>query len=124
MNQILVWVSHRTTERGGHKISWSIRTHSLNGQNSRRAANVEPAVDRIPEEKVTHKDNRWDTPWKRALFMSDGPDSMTSGSDIPEGHADRPLQVKYSEILIAAKRQDEGGTQRDCARRLWNWKGQ
>ena len=40
-NQILVWVTHRTTERGGHKMIGSIRTHSLSGQNSRRAANVE-----------------------------------------------------------------------------------
>ena len=54
-----------------------------------------PAVDRIPEETVTHRDNRWDTPRKRALSMSDGPDSMTSGSDIPEGHADRPPEVEY-----------------------------
>ena len=60
---------------------------------------------------VTHRDNRWDTPRKRALFMSDGPDSMTSDSDIPEGHADRPPEVEYSERLIAAKRQDEGGTE-------------
>ena len=25
------------------------------------------------------------------MFISDGPDSTTSGSDIPEGHSDRPL---------------------------------
>ena len=43
-NQILVWVTHRTTERGGHKMSGSIRTQSPSGQNSRRAANVEREV--------------------------------------------------------------------------------
>ena len=40
---------------------------------------------------------------------------MTSGSDIPEGHAERPPVVEYSEKLIAAKRQDEGGTERLCS---------
>ena len=37
---------------------------------------------------------------------------MTSGSDIPEGHADRPPEIEYSERLTSAKRQDEGGTER------------
>ena len=40
----------------------------------KRRAGGRPAVNRIPEEMVTHRDNRWDTPRKRALFMSDGPD--------------------------------------------------
>ena len=43
-NRILVWVTHRTTERSGHKMIGSIRTHSLSGQISRRAANVEREV--------------------------------------------------------------------------------
>ena len=43
-NQILVWVTHRTTKRGGHKMIGSIRTHSLSGQNSRRATNIEQEV--------------------------------------------------------------------------------
>ena len=38
-----------------------------------------------------------------------------SGSDIPEGHADRPPEVEYSERLTSAKRQDEGGTDRLCS---------
>ena len=54
-----------------------------------------PAVNRIPEETVVHRDSWWDIPRKRALFTSDGQDSMTSGSDIPEGYADRPPE--YSE---------------------------
>ena len=49
-----------------------------------------------------------DIPRKRALFTSDGPDSTTSGSDIPEGHSDRHPEVEYSERLTSAKRQDEG----------------
>ena len=47
--------------------------------------------------------------------MSDRPDSMMSGSDIPEGHAERPPEVEYSEKRIAAKQQDEGGTERLCS---------
>ena len=93
-NQTLVWVTHRTTGRGGHTMIGSIR---------------------IPEETVAHKDSRWDIPRKRALFTSDGPDSTTSGSDILESHADRPPEVEYSERLISGKQQDEGGTERLCS---------
>ena len=44
VNQTLVWVTHRTTGRGGHTMIGSIRTHSFSGQNSRQAANVERDV--------------------------------------------------------------------------------
>ena len=37
------------------------------------------------------RDNQWD-------ITSDGPDSTTSGSDIPEGHYDRPLEEEYSGV--------------------------
>ena len=73
------------------------------------------AVNRIPEQTVVHRDSRWDIPRKRALFTSDGPDSTTSGSDIPESHADRPLKVEYSERLISRRPQDEGGTEGLCS---------
>ena len=93
-SRILVWGTPRTTGRGGHMRITSIRTQPVSGQNRRRAVNVEREIgqpgDRIPEETGRHRGSRWDIPWKRALFASDGPDSMTSGSDIPEGHADRP----------------------------------
>ena len=36
------------------------------------------------EDVVRQTEHRWDTPRKRALFGSDGPDSMTSGSDVVE----------------------------------------
>ena len=85
----------------------SIRIHSLNGRDI-------TAVDRIPEETVAHRDSRWDIPWKRALFTSDGPDSTTSGSDIPGSHADRPPEVGYSKKLISRRPQDEGGTEGRC----------
>ena len=69
------------------------------------------AVNRIPEETVVHKDSRRDIPRKRALFTSDGPDSTTSGSDIPGSHADRHLEIEYSERLIPRRPQDKGGTE-------------
>ena len=81
----------------------------------KRRAGGRPAGDRIPEETGRHRDSRWDIPRKRALFTSDGPDSTTSGSDILEGHADRPPEVEYSERLTLDKRQDEGGTEGLCS---------
>ena len=119
-NRTLFWVTHRTTGRG---IQTMIG-HSHNKQNSRRAANVERGAGQpsiIYRKRCwglrtsVHRDSRWDSPRKRALFTSDGPDSTTSGSDIPEGHADRPPEVEYSERLTSAKRQDEGGTERLCS---------
>ena len=112
-NRILVWVTHRTTGRGGHMMIGSIRTEQPAG--CKRRAGGRPAGDQIPEETAIHRNSRWDIPRKRALFTSDRPDSTTSGSDIPEGHADRPPEVEYSERLTSAKRQDEGGTEGLCS---------
>ena len=38
----------------------------------------------VEEDVVRQTEHRWDTPRKRALFGSDEPDSMTSGSDVVE----------------------------------------
>ena len=46
----------------------------------------------------TRWDNQWGIPRKRALFVSDGPDSTTSGSDILEGNYGRPPEEEYSHI--------------------------
>ena len=81
----------------------------------KRRARDRSAVNRIPEEMVVHKDSRWDIPWKCALFTSDGPDSTTSGSDIPESHAVRPPEIEYSERLISRRPQDKGGTEGLCS---------
>ena len=67
---------------------------------------------------MAHNDSRWDIPRKRALFTSDEPDSTTSGSDIPEGHADRPPEVGYSDKPISRRPQDEGGTEGQCSRNM------
>ena len=74
-----------------------------------------PAGDRIPEEMDGHGDSLWDFPRKRALFTSDGPDSMTFDSGTPESHAERPPDIEYSEKLVTEKRQYEGGTERLCS---------
>ena len=91
-SRILVWVTPRTTGRGGHMKIASIQTQPVTGQNIRRAAKRRaggrPAGDQIPEETGRHRDSRWDIPRKRALFTSDGPDSTTSGS----GHSGGPLR--------------------------------
>ena len=72
-------------------------------------------MKRIPDGTVLRRDNQWDISRKRALFTSDGPDSATSGSHIPEGHSDRPPEVEYSDILISGRPQDEGGTEGLCS---------
>ena len=67
----------------------------------KRRAGGRSAVNRIPDGTFLRRDNQWDIPRKRALFTSDGPDSTMSGSDIQEGHSDRPPEVEYSDILIS-----------------------
>ena len=94
---------------------WTFTQRTEQPAGHKRRAGARPAVNHIPEEMGVHRDSRWDSPRKRALFTSDGPDSTTSGSDIPEGHTDRPPEIEYSERLTSAKRQDEGGTERLCS---------
>ena len=113
VSRILVWGTPRTTGRGGHRQIASIRTEQPADRKGR--AGGRPGGDRIPEEMDGHGDSRWDFPWKRALFTSDGPDSTTFDSDTPESHADRPPDVEYSERLMTEKRQYEGGTERLCS---------
>ena len=94
---------------------WTFTQRTEQPVGRKRRAGGRPAINRIPEETGVHRDSRWDSPRKRALFTSDGPDSTMSGSDIPEGHADRPPEIEYSERLTSAKWQDEGGTERLCS---------
>ena len=46
-SRILVWGTPSTTGRGGHMRIASIRTQTVSGQNSRRAANVEREVGQL-----------------------------------------------------------------------------
>ena len=63
-------------------------------------------MKRIPDGTVLRKDNQWGIPRKCALFESDGPDSTTSGSDILEGHYDRPPEEEYSDIPNSGRTHD------------------
>ena len=63
-------------------------------------------MKRIPDGTVLRRDNQWGIPRKRALFVSDGPDSTTSGSDILEGHYDRPPEEEYSDIPNSGRPHD------------------
>ena len=67
----------------------------------KRQAGGRLAVKQIPDGTVLRRDNQWDIPRKRTLFISDGPDSTTSDSDILEGHYDRPPEVEYADIPIS-----------------------
>ena len=60
----------------------------------------------IPDGTVLRRDNQWGIPRQRALFVSDGPDSTTSGSDILEGHYDRPPEEEYSDIPNSGRPHD------------------
>ena len=64
--------------------SFGPNTVQLTGR--KRRAGGRSAVKRIPDGTVLQRDNQWGIPRKHALFISDGPDSTTSGSDILEGH--------------------------------------
>ena len=114
-NQTRVLVANRTTGRGGQATLGSIQTHSPRRLNSRRVVKAEQEVKQIPDGMVLRRDNQWDIPRKRALFISDGPDSTTSGSDILEDHYDRPPEVEYSDIVISGRPQDESGTEGLCS---------
>ena len=63
-------------------------------------------MKRVPDGTVLRRDNQWGIPRKRALFASDGPDSTTSGSDILEGHYDRPPEEEESDIPNSGRSHD------------------
>ena len=52
------------------------------------------------------ENHQWGITRKRALFVSDGPDSKTSGSDILEDHHDRPPEEEYSDIPNSGRPHD------------------
>ena len=72
--------------------SFAPDTVQLTGR--KRRAGGRSAVKRIPDGTVLRRDNQWGIPRKRGLFLSDGPDSTTSGSDILEGH----YEEGYSDV--------------------------
>ena len=76
-------------------------------------------MKRIPDGTVLRRDNQWGIPRKRALFVSDGPDSTMSGSDLLDGHYDR-------HILTYLTPDDHmmGMWQKNYVLRVDNWKKQ
>ena len=97
---------HRTrwTDDGWVEMdSFAPNTVQLMGR--KRRGGGRSAVKRMADGAVLRRDNQWGIPQKRALFISDGPDSTTSGSDILEGHypdvhgTRRPHDVHVAEEL-------------------------
>ena len=85
-NRTLVWVTHRTTGRGGQTMIGLNQTHSLSGRNSRRAANVEREVG---QPLISYLKSQLHTETVGGIshgsvtcLRPTGPDSTTSGSDI------------------------------------------
>ena len=62
------------------------RTHINRQAHSRWDANAELGIGLARDRMWTERceETRWGTPCKRALFGSDGPDTMPSGSDVTE----------------------------------------
>ena len=102
VNQIRVSAIPKTTGARWTDDGWvepdSFAPNTVEPKGRKRRAGGRSAMKRIPDGTVLRRDNQWGIPRKRALFVSDGPDSTTSGSDILEGHYDRPPEEEYSDI--------------------------
>ena len=95
--------------------SFTPNTVQLTGR--RRQGGGRSAVKRIPDGAVLRKDNQWGIPRKRALFISDRPDSTTSGSDILEGHYYRPPEEGYSDVHSTGRPHDVHVAEELCSPR-------
>ena len=84
--------------------SFAPNTVQLTGR--KRRTGGQSAVKRIPDAEVLRRDNQWGIPRKRALFISDGLDNTTSGSDILEGHYDRAPEEGYSDVYSTGRPHD------------------
>ena len=60
----------------------------------------------IPDAAVHWRENQWGILCKRALFVSDGPDSTSSGSDVVEGHYVGPSDDGYPGVAQSALLQE------------------
>ena len=60
---------------------------------------MRPDVDR----EVRREGTRWGTPRKRALFGLDGPDIMSSGSDVAEAQLRWPPDGKYPAVAQSGR---------------------
>ena len=78
----------------------------------KRRAGGQSAVGRIPDGAVHWRENQWGIPHKRALFVSDGPDSTLSGSEVVEGHFVEPSDDGYPGVAQSGRLQ-EGDSQEE-----------
>ena len=87
-----------------HRTQWAgddwVEQDSCHPTGSQLMGRKRRAADRLAtspyvDDVVRQRENRWDTPCKRALFGSDGPDSMTSGSDVVEAQDYGPPDDGY-----------------------------
>ena len=81
----------------------------------KRRAGSRSAVKQISNGAVLRRDNQWVIPRKHALFRSDRPDNTTSGSDILEGHYDRPPEQGYSDLHNTGRPHDVHVTEELCS---------
>ena len=114
-NQTLVWVTHRTTGRGIQTMIGQ----SHNGQNSRRAANVERGVG---QPSIVYRKRRVYTETVGGIAHGSVPclrpmDRIVRRLVVTFRRATQIglRRLEYSERLTSAKRQDEGGTERLCS---------
>ena len=72
----------------------------------KRRAGGWSAVRRIPDGAFHWRDNQWGNPRKRALFVSDGPDSTSSDSDVVEGQFGGPSDDGYPGVANSGRLQE------------------
>ena len=78
----------------------------------KRRAGGRSAVRRIPDGAVHWRETSGGIPHKHALFVSDGPDSTSSGSDVVEGHYVGPSDDGYPGVAQSGLLQ-EGDSQEE-----------
>ena len=84
-------------------VNW---THTNQPAHSSRAGDwleTRPDVDR----GVRSEGTWWGTPRKRALFGPDGPDSMSSGSDVAEAQLRWPPDDEYPAVAQSGRPYDD-----------------
>ena len=77
-----------------------------------------PNVDR----EVRRTKNRWGTPRKRAVFGSDGPDSMSSGSDIAKAQLWWPPDGEYPVVAQSGLSYGKTIFSRRQGLQVWSWR--
>ena len=69
------------------------------------------------DREVRREGTRWGTPRKRALFGLDGPDSMSSGSDVTEAQLRWPPDDEYPMVAQSGRPYID-----DSLEEAWCWR--